>query len=279
MAEREYIIFLDESEKKGAFFSNFYGGVIVAGSRYEYLTSLLNEKKRELCFFGEVKWSKVSESYLAKYIALIQVFFNALSAGDIRVRLMFRQNAHQPQRLSREQVESEYFRLYYQFVKHGFGLMSLPRHDHPVNLRLYFDDLPDTEEKRQQFKGYVLGLGANPIIAAQGIRLLVENITEVRSHDHVLLQCLDIVLGAMAFRLNNKHRQKIPGQLHRGKKTVAKELLYKAIYSEIQRIRPGLNIGISTGLRGLEHGRWSEPYLHWKFIPKDSVWDPSRTKP
>lgn len=278
-AEKEYLIFLDESERKGAYYSNFYGGVIVGGRHYDRITRRLNEKKRELNFFGEVKWSKVSESYLAKYIALVEVLFAEMKAGHLRVRIMFRQNAHKPQKLTREQIESEYFMLYYQFVKHAFGLMDMPDHGHPVGLRLYFDDLPDKAEKRQQFKGYVLALGANTEIAAREIVLTTDNITEVRSHDHVLLQCLDIVLGAMVFRLNDKHLEKPPGSRVRGRKTRAKEQLYKVIYAHIAAMRPHFNIGISTGLADFAHGHWSEPYRHWKFVPAGAQWDGTLTKP
>jgi hypothetical protein len=278
-AEKEYLVFLDESEKKGTYYSNFYGGVMVGGKQYERLTFLLNEKKRELNFFGEVKWSKVSEPYLSKYIALIEAFFSEVAAGHLRVRIMFRQNAHKPQNLTREQIESEYFRLYYQFVKHAFGLTVMPDHGHPVNLRLYFDDLPDKVEKRQQFKGYVLGLRSNTDMVARNITLTPDNITEVRSHDHVLLQCLDIVLGSMAFRLNDKHLEKPKGSRVRGNKTVAKERLYKAIYARIAVMRPHFNIGISTGLADHAQGHWTEPYRHWRFVPTGAAWDGTLTKP
>ncbi len=43
-----------------------------------------------------------------------------------------------------------------------------------------------------------------------------------------------IVLGAMAFRLNNGHKEKPVGQNRRGKRTIAKEKLYKFIYSRIR---------------------------------------------
>lgn len=278
-AEKEYLIFLDESERRGTYYSNFYGGVMVGGKHYDRITRLLDEKKRELNFFGEVKWSKVSETYLSKYVALVETFFTEVAAGHLRVRIMFRQNAHKPQNLTREQVESEYFSLYYQFVKHAFGLMNMPEHGHPVGLRLYFDDLPDKQEKRQQFKGYVLGLGAKTEIAARDIVLTADNITEVRSHDHVLLQCLDIVLGAMVFRLNDKHLEKPKGSRERGKKTIAKERLYKAIYARIAAMRPHFNIGISTGLADYAHGHWNEPYRHWRFVPTGAAWDGTLTKP
>ena len=65
----------------------------------------------------------------------------------------------------------------------------------------------------------------------------------------------------------------------RGKKTVAKEKLYKAIYAQIAALRPRFNIGVSTGLADKTHGRWTEPYRHWKFVPDGANWDRSLTKP
>jgi hypothetical protein len=104
-----------------------------------------------------------------------------------------------------------------------------------------------------------------------------EDITEVRSHDHVLMQCLDIVLGSMSFRLNDKHKEKPAGAYRRGKRTIAKERLYREILAEIRKIRPGFNVGMSTKLNSLQE-RWEKPYLHWAFVPRDEVFDSGLTK-
>ena len=72
------------------------------------------------------------------------------------------------------------------------------------------------------------------------------HIGEVRSHDHVLLQCVDVILGAMFFRLNRLHLQIPAGASRRGKRTIAKEKLYKYILSEIRTIHPGFNIGVKS---------------------------------
>jgi hypothetical protein len=114
-------------------------------------------------------------------------------------------------------------------------------------LRLYFDRFPDTGEKVERFKGFIYGLQQNPKIRAAKIKIAREDITEVHSHDHVLLQCLDIVLGAMVFRLNDKHKEKLPGKSVRGKRTRAKETLYKTILQEIRQLHPNFNIGIRRG--------------------------------
>jgi len=65
----------------------------------------------------------------------------------------------------------------------------------------------------------------------------------------------------MAFRLNDKHKEIPQGEKRRGKRTVAKEKLYRTILEEIRRIHPRFNIGVSNGTKTLEV-RWSTPYRH-----------------
>lgn len=274
MTEKEYILFCDESDRTGRYYSSFYGGVIVGASQYQRITGLLEAQKAELNLFGEIKWSKVSANYLEKYAALMETFFGEVKQGNLRVRIMFRQNAQVPRGLRQDQLEIEYFLLYYQFIKHAFGLEHAPEN---LRLRLYFDRMPDTLEKRTQFKGFLLGLTKTR--RWTGISIRPEDITEIRSHDHVLLQCLDVALGAISFRLNDKHKIKSPGSYRREKRTIAKERLYKAMRNHICDVHPNFNIGVSTGLRGDLSKRWSDPYLHWCFTPGQYDYDPDLTKP
>jgi hypothetical protein len=273
MRDKEYILFCDESDRHGKYYSNFNDGVIVGSSQYQRIKNRLENKKAELNLYQEVKWEKVTKQYLEKYEELLRVFFDEIARNNLRVRIMFRQNAHLPRGLSREQIDWEYYLLYYQFVKHGFGLEHTPEN---IRLRLYFDTFPDTEEKSEQFKGFLLGLTKTK--QWQPIDIKREDITEVNSHDHVLLQCLDIVLGSMSFRLNDKHKEIPKGARRRGKRTVAKEKLYKTILSEIRKIRPGFNIGVSTRTEKLSN-RWNMPYMHWAFVPSAQTFDSSLTKP
>ena len=269
MVDKEYIIFCDESDRFGAFYSNFYGGVIVGSSHYEGVVRRLEKKKGNLNLHKEVKWSKVSEPYLKKYSQLIESFFDEIKAGKIKVRIMFRQNSKTPKNLTLEQKDKTYFLLYYQFIKHAFGLLNMPSTNHLVRMRLYFDQFPDTRNTAAEFKEFLFKL--NSLFTNEGKQIFIpkEEITEVSSRDHVLIQCLDIVLGSMAFRLNDKHRAKLPGTKRRGCKTIAKENLYKAILNEISAIHPKFNIGISTGIKNDLTRKWSDPYLHWCFEPAE----------
>jgi hypothetical protein len=147
-----------------------------------------------------------------------------------------------------------------------------------TRLRLYFDQFPDTGEKVEQFKGFILGLQHSKGFQDSHLTIVKENVTEVHSHDHVLLQCLDIVLGSMAFRLNDKHKELIAGTKRRGKRTKAKEALYQFINKEIRQIFPHFNVGITTSIYGDPSNVWKRPYRHWCFTPTEFDYDKKLTK-
>jgi len=147
-----------------------------------------------------------------------------------------------------------------------------------ISLRLYFDKMPDTDERCSQFKGHLHALQETKHLSGTKIHIAQEDITEVKSHDHVLLQCLDVVLGSMAFRLNEKHKDKPDGSRVRGKRTVAKEKLYKYILAEICKLAGNFNIGISTGTRGDLSSLWKDSYRHWQFTARNATFNENKTK-
>ena len=278
--EKEYILFCDESDKYGKFYSNFYGGVLVGASQYQRVTDLLNSKKQSLNLFGEVKWEKITERYLDKYIEMVQAFFSEVAQGHLKIRIMFRQNAAIARALSPLHNQEQYYLLYYQFIKNAFGFECLtPEHTLPqVRVRVYVDQISDTRERLDRFRGYIHALPRNKRFAAARFEIPLTEITEVRSHDHVLMQCLDIVLGSITFRLNDKHKEKIPGTRFRGKRTKAKEVVYKEILSQIRKIHKNFNIGMSSAVMNSAEGRWGTAYSHWSFKPKNSDFDGKLTK-
>jgi len=276
-AEKEYVLFADESLKDGRYFSNFYGGVLVGSSQHDKVTRRLNDLKAELGFHGEVKWSKVTDQYLTRYIQFIEGFFAEVAAGRVKVRIMFTANADAPPTHVREDGEG-YFKLYYQFIKHAFGLRYIVPRRGGTRLRLLFDEFPETGERVAKFKGYLTALGASHDFREAGLRLEQQDIAEVRSHDHALLQALDVVLGAMAFRLNDMHKEVPIGKRRRGRRTVAKETLYKSIVTHVRALRANFNFGKSTGMDGELTALWMHPYRHWSFKQRDSVFDGTKAK-
>ncbi|MDD2763249.1 MAG: hypothetical protein PHE83_04640 [Opitutaceae bacterium] len=53
-AETEYILFCDESDRRGPFFSNFYGGVRVGARHLNPVNSALLAKRKALGLTSEV---------------------------------------------------------------------------------------------------------------------------------------------------------------------------------------------------------------------------------
>lgn len=275
---KELLLFCDESDAKGQYYSNFYGGALVPSRHIHDVQEEIEKRKEVLNFHGEVKWQKVTSNYLDKYIDLMKLYFDLIKKEKIKIRIMFLQNAHVLRGLEPYHVEHEYFILYYQFIKHAFGLQYANSGDQYLNIRAYFDKLPDTKEKCELFKDHLVGLNRNPQFQKAKIRIVREQIAEVISHKHDVLQCLDIILGAVQFRLNDRHKEKPAGSRTRGKRTIAKEKLYKFINAQIREIYPNFNIGVTTGLRGDVENRWRDPYRHWLFKPANSRYDGSATK-
>lgn len=273
----ELIIYADESESRGRYYSNFFGGALVSSAELAHVTERLTSVKKGQNLHAEIKWTKVTQNYLEKYKAVMDAFFDLVQESRIKVRIMFTANRHVAQDLTAEQRESKYFLLYYQFLKHAFGLQYATPKGTPVRCRFYLDGLPDTRERIAQFKGFLKGLERTSTLRGH-IVVDPEQITDVRSHDHVVMQCLDIVLGAMHFRLNNKHLEKPPGRRTRGKRTIAKEKLYKHINKRIRAIYPNFNIGITIG-GGTGAGRWLHLYRHWQFVPRNFEYDAQYEKP
>lgn len=275
---KEYIIYCDESEERGRHYSNFYGGALIRSDHIDDVRNAISHKKEELNLGKEVKWNKITYAYKEKYKELIDFYFDYVKEDIIKIRIMFTDNRFVPNNLTQEHIDEKYFILYYQFLKHAFGLTWSPDTRGGVDLRIHLDKMPDTREQVEKFKGFVHSLQSNADFRRKRIRIRQENITEVVSHDHNILQCLDIVLGAIHFRLNDKHLAKEPGERFRRKRTRAKEYVYRHINSRIRDIYPNFNIGISTGHRGDWSTQWADQYRHWLFKPTDHTHKPGSKK-
>lgn len=100
----------------------------------------------------------------------------------------------------------------------------------------------------------------------------MDDIAEIVSGKHPIQQCMDIILGSMAFMLN-KHNEEIPeGQTERGKRTIAKEKLLFHILGHIRALKGYENFQIycDTPAEG-PVDYWKHPYRHWSFLASEFV--------
>ena len=266
--KKEYIVYCDESIKNGPYYSNFYGGAVINSTDYEGIVRILNKKKESLNLFNEIKWTKVTENYLDKYIEFINCYFDLIESGKIKIRIMFRNNRYKAEDLTEEQELNGYYLLYYQFLKNAFGFpYASGFSEDTIVLRAYFDKLPNTKSQNDLFKNHIYDLQKSPEFRMGHIVIKREDITDVDSRQHVILQGMDIILGSIQFKLNKENLRKAEGSRTRGKRTIAKEKLYNTISRRIRKIYPGFNIGISTAFADDRTKLWTQPYRHWSFVP------------
>lgn len=270
-------IWLDESDKKGQYYSNFYGGIIIESGYFDGFKSRLSALLQDIELYEEIKWTKTNAFTIEKYKQIVDFLFDEMKSGFVKIRIFFRNNQYKAIGLTRDQKENEFTILYYEFIKHAFGLRYSDWGTDKY-VRLYIDDIPARGSQIVEFKRYILGLNQDKGFMSNNVAIRENDIIEVDSKGHLPLQLLDLILGAMSFRLNNKHKIKDVKTGKRGKRTILKESLYKYIYKRICEIKPKFNIGISTGVVSL-HDRWYHPYLHWDFHPKDCFRDYSESKP
>lgn len=274
----EYIIYCDESTGKGKYYSNFFGGALVQSKDFDQIKQTLDEKKQSLNITAEMKWIKVTSSYLMKYVEIMDTFFSFVKDKKIKVRIMFQRNDQMPSHLGKEQVENRYYLLYYQFIKHAFGIVHHPQANAPVYLRLYFDEIPFPLYQREVFKAHIFSLQRNAKFKQAGIMIRRDDIAEIDSKRHSIQQCVDVILGSISFMLNKKNLEMTEGATERGSRTIAKEKLFMHILELIQD-SDGVeffDISTSTPIRSLDD-LWETPYLHWKLIPSEYL--PKRKSP
>ena len=125
---------------------------------------------------------------------------------------------------------------------------------------------------------YIQNLQNQDIFKDNNIKIPLDNITDVDSKKHIILQGMDVILGSMKFKLNKENEIVPEGSRRRGKKTVAKEKLYKHIHKRLNKMYPNFNIGVSTGMQPNKSRIWEDRYRHWNFISSNHEVDKSRAK-
>lgn len=273
-----YIIFCDESDDKGNFYGNFFGGALIEASKQQAIEEEIQVLKDDLNInSGEMKWQKITGNYAEKYITFVNGIFDIIARGDMKIRIMFTQNRYIPV-LEDYMIGKDYFMLYYQFIKHAFGLQFAVPEGRTASAQILLDDVPHHEDKFRQFKQYLSSLSAFPKWSRVGMSIAYEDITDVDSKKHNILQALDVILGGIQSRMNEKHTKPQPPNKRRGKRALAKDKVYKVIRTRIQEIYPNFNIGVSTATTDGLHMRFQHPYRHWLFIPSNASVDQTLTK-
>jgi hypothetical protein len=143
-----------------------------------------HENIRELMekhnFYAEIKWSNISKSQYAFYADLIDYFF----ATDLKFRCIV---------VDKEQVDNEkysqdfdtfYYKMYYQLLYHQMDMR------YAYNIYL---DIKDT----------LSGLKIRKLREVLKLEYsAIRNLQNIRSHESLLMQLTDVIMGAISYHLN-----------------------------------------------------------------------------
>lgn len=263
-----YYIWTDESDTTGKYYANFYGGILIKSEHHEEVISRLSVVVKEQGLEDEeIKWQKVNEYTEERYKKIIDVLFALMTEGKVKMRMFFRHRQFEAVGLTNEQRRKEYPMLYYQFIKNDFGLIYSNPTGKEVRVRLLLDDMPLKGPARDEFLKAIYHLNDLKSFQKANIHIKEGDVAEVNSKRHLPLQVMDLVLGSMCFRLNDKHKERgIDGK--RAKRNIVKERIYKYIRTKIWQLHPGFNIGITTPITK-QSDLWERPYLHWNFVPRN----------
>lgn len=245
----KYVIYCDESDRKGVKYSYFLAGAIVKESDIQYIeTALLNSKNG---YPGEMKWNAIKDSMwkIDIYKSFIDATFDLIESGYIKFRLSFVPTIYTH---NYHDAEMSFFKLYYLFLINSFKYWELSI----INL----DRLPyQTRMKIQEFKEFI----------SKGLNINHSQISEIDSGKHIILQAVDVILGGVCAKLNEKFINNSDTKWkRRPKTTLAKENIYKHINQRIRKLTPEehyktFNIGITTNR---QTGReMNDKYRHYQY--------------
>lgn len=132
-------------------------------------------------FRGELKWTNVHEATLSMYQELIDYFFMT----DIKFRALIVDKRQIDQCREDYSYEDFYFKMYFQLLHHGCDLNS--------RYNLYLD-IKDTCSHHKLHKLHTILANNTAIQRCQFLR----------SHEVVLMQLADVLMGALNYHLRMK---------------------------------------------------------------------------
>lgn len=256
---KKYIIICDESTKKGKNFSYFYGGAMIDESKYQKISDILNDYKEKFGF-NELKRVKITKANYKQYIEVMDLFFTFVKSGAIKLRIMFSPNDQLLKNIKHSEDES-FMKFYYAFIINAFNIFYAGKN---FRLRLIFDDLPETKEQCNKFKELLMKkIVTNEKQNTNKVYLKKEDIEEVDSKKHVILQCVDVVVGLIDFILNTPS-----AEINKSSRAKARYQVWQEIYKHILEINSEFQLKETTK-PVYSNIAWKSNYRHFVYHQKN----------
>lgn len=148
-------------------------------------TACIKQIKEKHHFYGEIKWSNVSSSQYLFYEEVIDYFFQ----NDLNFRAVIIDKNKIKTTEFNQDYDTFYYKMYYYLLNHNIDTSS--------SYNVYLD----IKDSLSAHKVSTL----NDILNTKfGVFRSIQNI---RSHESLLLQIADLIMGALAYNLNDSDKK------------------------------------------------------------------------
>jgi hypothetical protein len=160
----------------------FLGSISVAYNQVKMHTEQIKELKQKHNFYGEIKWTNVSKSKFHFYMALVEYFF----ATDLKFRTVGVEKSKIDNDAFGQCYDDFYYKMYYYLLNHNLNSL------YSYNVYL---DIKDT------LSAYKVNKLKEILNAKFGV---FRNVQNIRSHESLLMQLADFMMGAISYHHNNE---------------------------------------------------------------------------
>jgi hypothetical protein len=162
----------------------FLGKVSSAYNQVKLHTENIKELKVKHNFFAEIKWTSVSKSKLRFYEELIEYFFGT----DLQFRAIGVEKNKIDNNSYSQSYDEFYYKMYYYLLNHNIN--SLYRYNVYLDIK---DTLSALKVKKLK----------EVLNTKYGV---FSNVQNIRSHESILLQLTDFLMGAISYLHNNPQK-------------------------------------------------------------------------
>jgi hypothetical protein len=159
----------------------FLGSVSCAYPQVERHCKRIDELKKEHNFYAEIKWTKVSQSKIRFYLDLVDYFFDT----DLKFRAIGIDKSKIHNEDFEQTYDDFYYKMYYQLLYYNIN---------PFYIYNVYLDVKDTlsackVRKLREILNIKLGV--------------FRNVQNIRSHESLLMQLADFLMGAISYNIND----------------------------------------------------------------------------
>jgi hypothetical protein len=251
----------------------FFGGLLATESDADRLETALRACKARRNYKPEVKWGNVTPPCLSTYKELVDIFFDHLLRYELRYRQIFldRSFVHVPtdDEPARTTLDVQ-FLICYQFLKHSFGILHLPRASNGFDKLFIRLDTHSSQKHLKELQGFTENLPVQLGRTDIDIQL-----AHVCSHHLVRIGLCDVLLGAAGSYGNRMQDRRQPGQRGMTDRMKCRIEMAKFIYNHLRNVnkinrgKDAFNWFESTGQDGHKENRLHHKARIWKFQPRN----------